>query len=278
MHMIASGFGLAEGPTLRDDGSLLVSDVLGGGVRVLLPGGGEGEPLAAGRKGVGGVALDAAGRAILSGRDVVRLALDAPGELEVLLGRVEGVTGYNDIAATPEGGLLAGALHFSPFGGEPPAPGSLRYRSPDGAVSVWHQGIVWPNGIGFSPDGATVYVCDYADGTLLAGPWDPSRPGELEHLCSSPSGQFDGLAVAADGSLLVSLAGGGGLGWFSPDGALREILDVPASFVASVCFAGDALDELIVTTLDNTVDPALGGAVFRGPAPTPGAPVPRFLG
>ena len=273
--MIASGFGLAEGPTLLDDGSVLVSDVMGGGVRRLLPGGGEGEPLAAGRKGIGGLALDARGGVIASGRDVVRLGA---GEPEVLLARDGDVTGFNDLAATPEGGLLAGALHFSPFSGGEPVPGTLRYRSPDGAVSVWHHGIVWPNGIGFSPDGRTVYACDYASGELLAGRWDPSAPGELAHLCSAPSGQFDGLAVAADGSLLVALGGGGGVGWFSADGTLREVIDVPAAFVASVCFAGEGLGELIVTTLDNTVEPEAGGAVFRGAAPAPGLAVPRFAG
>ena len=279
MRMIAGGFGLAEGPTLLDDGSLLVSDVLGGGIRLLLPDGTEGEPLGHGRRGIGGLALDERGGVIASGRDVVRLGGAAqiqPAQPEVLLAREEPVTGYNDMAATPEGGLLAGALHFSPFGGGLPVPGTLRYRSPAGEVSVWHEGVVWPNGIGFSPDGATVYVCDYADGNLLAGAWDPSRPGELEHLCSSPSGQVDGLAVAADGSLLVALGGGGGVGWFSPDGVLRDVLDVPATFVASVCFAGEGLSELVVTTLDNTVDPEAGGAVFRGAAPTPGLAVPRF--
>ncbi|HWH33249.1 MAG TPA: SMP-30/gluconolactonase/LRE family protein [Egibacteraceae bacterium] len=275
MRLLATGFALAEAPTLTDDGTLLVSSALGGGLRRLSRDGDTLELLVPERKGIGGAALDMAGRPIVSGRDVVRLG---DGEPAVLLPRGEPVTGFNDIAATPEGGLLAGALHFSPLGGGAPVPGTLRYRAPDGAVSVWHQGIAWPNGIGFSPDGATVYVVDYPGGIVLAGPWDPRRPGALTPLCTSPSGQFDGLAVAADGSLLVALAGGGGVGWFSPDGALREVLDVPANFVSSVCFAGDGLTDLIVTTLDNTVRPEEGGAVFLAPAPVPGAPVPRYRG
>lgn len=274
--MIATGFGLAEGPTLLADDSLLVSDVLGGGVRRLAPDGTEIERLIGTRRGIGGIALDEQGGVIVSGREVVRLAAD--GQPEVLLAREEPVTGFNDIAATPDGGLLAGALHFAPFGGGEPVPGTLRYRSPSGDVRVWHEGVLWPNGIGFSPDGARVYVCDYAAGTLLSGAWDPASPGELTPLCASPSGHFDGVAVAGDGSLLVALASGGGIGWFTPDGTLREVLDVPAMFVASVCFAGQGLSELIVTTLDNTVRPDEGGAVFRAAAPVPGAPVPRYRG
>lgn len=276
MEMIATGFGLAEAPTWCEDGSLLVSDVLGGGVRRLRLDGEQAEVPEGRRRGIGGIALDERGGVIVSGRDVVRLRAD--GEAELLLAREEPVTGFNDIAATPEGGLLAGALHFAPFGGGEPVPGTLRHRAPDGTTRVWSTGVLWPNGIGFSPDGATVYVCDYAAGVVLRGAWDPDAEGVLEPFWSSPSGHCDGLAVAADGSVMVALAAGGGVAWIDQNGIVRQRIDVPATFVASVCFAGVDLSELIVTTLDNTVRPDEGGAVFRWPAPVPGAPVPRYRG
>lgn len=276
MDMIATGFVLAEAPTWCGDGTLLVANTLGGGVRRLGLDGEDLGSLAEGRKGIGGIALDEGGAPIVSGREVVRLRGDA--EPETLLAREEPVTGFNDLSATPEGGLLAGALHFPPFGGGDPVPGTLRHRSPDGDVRVWHTGVLWPNGIGFSPDGGTVYVCDYAAGLVLRGAWDPQGVGALEPFWRSPSGHCDGLAVGADGSVLVALAGGGGLAWLAPDGNVREIIDVPATFVSSLCFAGDALDRLVVTTLDNTVRPDEGGAVFLAQAPVSGAPVPRYRG
>lgn len=56
--------------------------------------------------------------------DVVVLA---PGGTQPnrVLPRGTGVTGYNDLAVTPEGGLLVGALRYRPFAGEQAIPGDL---------------------------------------------------------------------------------------------------------------------------------------------------------
>jgi len=70
--VLASGFGLAEGPTVGPGGVLYVSDALLGGVRRLDPDGGE-RHLLAGRRGIGGLALHATGGLLASGRDVVLL-------------------------------------------------------------------------------------------------------------------------------------------------------------------------------------------------------------
>ncbi len=59
-------------------------------------------------------------------------------------------------------------------------------------------------------------------------------------------GQPDGLAVDAEGDVWVALGPGGAIARLTPDGELRERIDVPgAEFVSSVAFAGD---DLLVAT------------------------------
>jgi sugar lactone lactonase YvrE len=52
---------------------------------------------------------------------------------------------------------------------------------------------------------------------------------------------------------------------FSPDGSLDRKLDVPASFVSSLCFGGDDMRDVYVTTGD--------GTLLRGRSDVPGLPL-----
>jgi gluconolactonase len=85
----------------------------------------------------------------------------------------------------------------------------------------------------------------------------------------------DGLAVAADGSVLVAMAGGGVvLGW-RPDGTRVAELPVPHPLVTSVCFGGPALRSLYVLTGVNEEYPdGRGGAVYVHDAHRPGLAAP----
>jgi sugar lactone lactonase YvrE len=65
------------------------------------------------------------------------------------------------------------------------------------------------------------------------------------------------------------------VGRFSAGGDLEEILDVPASFVSSLCFGGADGRDLFVTTADNTEDASKGGTLFRTRVDRAGLPRPR---
>ena len=81
-----------------------------------------------------------------------------------------------------------------------------------------------------------------------------------------PGGQPDGMAVDEDGGLWVALGGRASVGRFAPDGVLDRELEVPATFVSSVCFGGADGRDLFITTADLAAaggtegDPA--GAVY----------------
>jgi gluconolactonase len=62
----------------------------------------------------------------------------------------------------------------------------------------------------------------------------------------------------------VATGEAGAIARFGPDGSLDRTLDVPADFVSSVCFGGDDLRDVYVTTI---------GALFRGRCDVPGLPL-----
>jgi sugar lactone lactonase YvrE len=246
MEALATGYGLLEAPCADGEGGVFFSDVLGGGVYRWSPAEAV-EMVIPKRRGVGGMCLHADGGLVVSGRDLVHVR---DGESRTLLA-LEGVTGFNDLAPAPDGSVYVGALRFNPFAGEDPVPGDVWHVAVDGTSEQVLDDVDWPNGIGVSADGGTVYVCDYASGAVRAHELESG--GSVE-FARSPSGDADGLAMDAEGGVWVALGASGGVGRFSPGGELEEVLDVPADFVSSLCFGGPDGRDLYVTTI---------GSLFR---------------
>jgi sugar lactone lactonase YvrE len=257
-EVLSDGHVLVEAP--RPDptppGGVLFSDVVAGGVHRWTPDGAVVTVLPA-RRGVGGLVPHAAGGIVVTGRDVRH-------DDELLLGASPGVTGYNDLVTDDAGGVLVGALRFRPMAGEAPVPGAL-WRIPPGDPAahpphVVLGGLLWPNGVGLSPDGATLYVSDFAAGEVVAA---DAHGGGRRTFARVPDGAApDGLAVDAEGGVWVALGPAAQVGRFAPDGRLDALVDVPANFVSSVAFDGDRL--LVATA----------GALLRTDAGVAGRPVP----
>jgi sugar lactone lactonase YvrE len=153
--VLASGFGLAEAPTLEPGGALLFSDVLGGGVHRLE--GGSATTLVPKRRGVGGIALHADGGVVVSGRAIVHVC---NGESRTILD-VDGVAGWNDLCTDSAGRVYAGALRFAVFDpSATPVPGELWRIDTDGTATVLYGDVIHANGVGLSPDERTIYHSD----------------------------------------------------------------------------------------------------------------------
>ena len=135
IDVLVDGYQLVEGPRVDGDGNVWFTEVLGGGVHRWSPGSGAVETVVPKRRGVGGLALHADGGVVVSGRDITHVRPDGTNRL--LFAPPEGVTGFNDIAATADGTVLAGGLRFMPFTGEDVVPGAFWHiTAPESAESV----------------------------------------------------------------------------------------------------------------------------------------------
>lgn len=277
MEALATGYGLIEGPVWDAARGLLFSDVLFGGVYCLDRAGGV-STVFEHRRGIGGMALHEAGGVVVSGRNVSFKAFSG-GPTKLLLDSApeRDNVGYNDLTTDTVGRVYVGSLGSSPVfdDGRPPRPGALHRIDLDGSAKVVAEGIELTNGLGFSADGSRLFHSDSRAGTVWS--YDVQDSGDLSEkqaFARIETGSPDGLAVAADGSVWVALAGGHGVQVFEPDGSPRRFLQIPLPMATSVCFGGDDLRELYVVSGSRGADGDRAGSVFRVSVEVPGLPVP----
>jgi D-xylonolactonase len=242
---LASGYSLLEGPTVDAAGGVYFSDVLQGGVYRWSPSGVE--EVVPKRRGIGGIVLHEDGGLVVTGRDVTHIR---DGDARMLLD-VDGVTGFNDLGTGPDGSIYVGSLRFMPFKGEQPVPGEIWRIPPQGDAGPVAGGVLWANGIGFSPDGAIAYGSDYARRCVLA--WDVAADGSLvapRVFAEMTAGSADGLAVDEEGGVWVAAGEAAKAVRFRADASLDRKLDVPGPFVSSLCFGGEDMRDVFITTGD----------------------------
>lgn len=259
IETLAYGYGLIEGPRWAPDGGVYFSDVHHGGVRRLDPDGSV-SLVVPKRRGVGGIALHADGGLVLSGKNICHVR---DGETRILYQR-DDVGGFNDLYTDAQGRVYVGSLRDDPFSvGEDRRTGDAYRIDAEGSAVTLYEGISLSNGIGLSPDGGVLYHVDTPVG-IWAHDLDADGvvPGSRRVFATLDKGQADGLAVDTDGGVWVASIAAG-VTRFHADGSFDRRLAVPSRFVTSLCFAGAALDELIVVTADNTDDPERKGTVFR---------------
>jgi sugar lactone lactonase YvrE len=216
-----------------------VSTALGGAVSIVLPDD-SGGLVAVTPDGVG--VLDEATGVV---HDVVTM-LQAPG------------TRLNDANCDSAGRLWVGSLSAEWNGGRD---GCLYRVGPDLRGTVAADGFGVANGIGWSPDGAILYLVDSAADTVTAFACDPGS-GEI----TSPRvfaqwtgpGVPDGLTVDEEGGVWVAISGGGVVCRYLPSGELDTTVSLPVSKATSCEFGGAGLDQLFITT-SATDHPAIPG-------------------
>jgi sugar lactone lactonase YvrE len=187
----------------------------------------------------------------------------------------------NDGGCDPAGRLLIGSMALD--GRERDE--RLWRLEPDGNVTVLDDDLTLSNGLGWSPDGGTLYSVDTTPGVIHARAYDArtGATGERREAVRITDGSPDGMTVDAEGNLWVAIFGAGEVRCLTPQGELLATIDVPAPHVTSVAFAGPSLDTLVITTAREELDPAalrehpLSGRLFcarpgvNGLPPTPWA-------
>ena len=159
---------------------------------------------------------------------------------------------FNDVIAAPNGGAFAGTY----LGEEK---GKLYRFDPDGTVEVVAEGIGCSNGMGFSPDLATMYHTDAAAREIYAYDFD-AQTSQLSNRrlfvkVGAELGVPDGMTVDAEGFIWSANWFGSCIMRFDPDGREERRVETPARQTSSVMFGGPDLDELYFTTADFVVEP-----------------------
>lgn len=111
--------------------------------------------------------------------------------------------------------------------GEPT--GMIGYAPPHGEAVIAADGLVFPNGIGLSPDGARLYATLTRDDTLLCFPVrGPGRLGAAQVLTTALGVGPDGLSVSSRGRILVAVTRSSRVTAVSPDGTTTVLAEDPA--------------------------------------------------
>ena len=275
MEQLAHGYGLIEGPVWVPGRGLLFSDVHGGGV-YCLDAHGVVTTVFPHRRGIGGMALHENGGMVVGGRNIAFKSF-AGGSTIVLLDRdpAQGNVGYNDLATDAAGRIYVGSLGSPVFEPGEQVAGNLHLIDLDGSSRIVGRDVLLTNGLGFSPDGRTLYHSDSRRQTIYRyGVAENGDLGAKTSFARTAKGAPDGLAVAADGSVWVAVAGGGVVSVFEPNGALRRSLAVPVPMVTSVSFGGADLQTLYIVSGSDGSGGDRNGAVYRVEVEVAGLPVP----
>jgi gluconolactonase len=247
IEKVASGFVFAEGPMWRE-GRLWFSDLKGnkmiavapdGKTEVLLDKAGGLDVLPPGAfQGSNGMVTDKDGSVLMNQHGARRIVrLDAQHQPTVFIDKFEGkkLNSPNDLVFAPDGSLWITDPPYGLLGQDKdPAkevPFNGVYRYADGKLTAVIKDIPRPNGIGFSPDGKTLYVSN-SEPTMFIKKYDVAPGGVVsngkmfaEFPAPNPVDVPDGLKVDTAGNVWAS--GPGGFRIISPEGKVLGQIKLP---------------------------------------------------
>lgn len=193
-------------------------------------------------------------------------------------------TRFNDGEIDPQGRFWAGTMAWDAA----PGRGSLYRLDASGTVRQMLTDVTISNGLGWSPDGRTMYYADTATGRIDRFDFDPES-GDISNrrefvTVTHGGGRPDGLTVDAEGAVWVATWPGYGVHRYLPSGTLDAVIPLPVSNVSSCEFGGPDLHDLFITTAwellteQQRAEQPLAGSLFRTRVTAQGMPRIAFAG
>lgn len=187
----------------------------------------------------------------------------------------------NDAACDPAGRLWVGVVGTAPRR----APGELHMLE-DGRTRRVLDGLAFPNGFDWCPDGTALYLAESDARRVRVHPFDAASgrlgdPAPFVQL-RPDDGLPDGIAVDAEGGVWVAIWGAGEVRRYTPDGALAATVACPVSQVSSCAFGGSDRRTLYVTSARAGLGLALraeplAGCVFQARVQWAGLPARKHV-
>lgn len=214
-----------------------------------------------------------AGWVVAAGSALVHVAVD--GESTVLVDGItpDGSHPLNDGVCSPDGALWVGSQS------SPRAPTAALYRiSPDLEVTTVLSAVTVSNGIGFTPDGATMYYIDTLPHRRLdAFDVVGARLANRRTIATLDGGNPDGLAADDQGCVWVAMWDGYQVRRISPGGEVVDVVEIPVPRPTAVALSDGWL---FVTTARIGLDPVppTSGRIFAAEVGVSAAPTPPWHG
>ncbi|MEN4919184.1 SMP-30/gluconolactonase/LRE family protein [Achromobacter spanius] len=220
---------------------------------------------------LGSFALNGDDELVVALKETFALYRPADGSLRTLAGIGDSHPNLrlNDGAPLPDGSFVAGTMHIYREDGEPPLGGLYRLDT-RGRLDRIAQGLGVVNGPAPHPDGESFYVCDSAARRIYRYRIDgEGRLSDREVFVDTSAFDSapDGCCFDQAGGLWTALVHAGAVARFDQEGRLDVRIDLPVKHPASLCFGGEGLTDLYVTSISDSgrlsADGPLDGALLR---------------
>ncbi|MBI6851295.1 SMP-30/gluconolactonase/LRE family protein [Pseudomonas cichorii] len=193
---------------------------------------------------------------------------------------------FNDGRCDRQGRFWAGTMLLDMAAGVP-AGALYRYSAGQQQLNAQLQGYIVPNGLGFSPDGKTMYLSDSHPSVQKIWAFDYDTDSGTPHDrrlfvdMNDYPGRPDGAAVDSEGCYWICGNDAGLIHRFTPQGRLDRSVFVPVKKPTMCAFGGSGLDTLYITSIrpgGDIDDQPLAGGVFAFRPGVTGLEEPIFQG
>ena len=132
--------------------------------------------------------------------------------------------------------------------------GGLWSLGTDGAIAQLDRELILGNGPCFSPDDRTLYHADSMRHLIYAYDYDLTTGAATNRRVFFDSSAYgpipDGATIDAAGDMWVAICEGGAVLQLSPQGEVKQAIEMPTRLPASCMFFGPGLDRLFVPSID----------------------------